>query len=260
MLEPADEGIWREEHERGMVAELSGRKLTIHNIRDFRYGDNSMVLHKEYLSRSWQLDDIEQMWFGLSHFGPAGLAHSFLSIQFSNDSYLSLSIEARLRPGQSYGPFLGLFRQYPKIYIAGTEQDIIGWRSQIRGERVMIYPVSGTKESTEQFFLSLIADANELQDAPAFYNTILDNCLTNLLKHSARASEISVADFRVLLPGHMDRLTYTLGITPDDIPFDEARQRSWVDPVRGDIDDPNFSSKIRCGWNGYAGERVPACQ
>jgi hypothetical protein len=63
----------------------------------------------------------------------------------------------------------------------------------------------------------------------------------------------------VLLPGHTDRLTYAFGITPDDIPFESARQRALVDPANGAIDDPNFSTSIRCGWSNYAGLNIPAC-
>jgi hypothetical protein len=259
-LAPGEQGPWRKDHERPMFAELSGRSVTIHNIRNFRYDDDRQVTSAEYLSKSWPLDDLEQIWFGLSHFGPVGLAHSFLSAKFRDGSYLSISIEARLRPGQGYNPLLGLFRQYTKIYIAGTEQDIIGLRSHLRSEKVLLYPVRNTRESREQYFLSVINDANDLSEAPAFYNTILDNCLTNLLRHSARLSEISASDLRVLLPGLTDGLTYAFGITPDDIPFEEARQRALVDPSRGSIDQPGFSSTIRCGWSGYAGRDIPACQ
>jgi hypothetical protein len=63
----------------------------------------------------------------------------------------------------------------------------------------------------------------------------------------------------VLLPGHTDRLTYAFGITPDDIPFESARQRALIDPTFGGINEPDFSAKIRCGWSDYAGLNIPAC-
>jgi hypothetical protein len=247
---PSNEGPWREDHERSAFAELSGRSLTVHNIRNFRYEDGQKITSREYLSKTWQLDDIEHTWFGLSHFGPFGLAHSFISIEFRDGEHLALSIEARLRPGQIYNPIAGLFRLYPKIYIAATEQDIIGVRSHQRGETVLLYPVDETPEASAEYFLALLNDANALQDEPEFYNTVLDNCLTNLLKYAADFAEISVTDFRVLLPGHTDRLTYAFGITPADIPFESARQLARIDPTLFSIDDPDFSAKIRCGWHG----------
>jgi hypothetical protein len=247
---PSNGGPWREDHVRSAYAELSGRSLTVHNIRNFRYKDGQKITSREYFSKTWQLDDIEYTWFGLSHFGPFGLAHSFISIEFRDGEHLALSIEARLRPGQIYNPIAGLFRRYPKIYIAATEQDIIGVRSHQRGETVLLYPVDDTPEASAEYFLALLNDANALQDEPEFYNTVLDNCLTNLLKYAADFAEISATDFRVLLPGHTDRLTYAFGITPADIPFESARQLARIDPTLFSIDDPDFSAKIRCGWYG----------
>jgi hypothetical protein len=247
---PGSEGPWREDHERPTYAEISDRSLTVHNIRNFRYNDDQKITQRDYYSKTWSLDDIERTWFGLSHFGPFGLAHSFISVQFSGGEYVALSIESRLRPNQVYNPIAGLFRKYPKIYIAATEQDVIGVRSHQRGETVLLYPVENSTEDSIAFLLALLNDANELQEEPQFYNTILDNCLTNLLKYSADFTEVSAADIRVLLPGHTDRLTYAFGITPANIPFEEARQRATVDPTLGSIDDPAFTRKIRQGWLG----------
>ena len=149
----SSEGPWREGHEKGAYAELFGRSVTIHNIRNFRE-DSQQPASREYLSKTFELDELERIWFGLSHFGPYGLAHSFISMEFADGEFLGLSIEARLRPGQVYGPLKGLFRQYTKIYIAATEPDVIGRRSHRRGETVFLYPVSTTRENMERFILS----------------------------------------------------------------------------------------------------------
>jgi hypothetical protein len=257
---PGNEGPWREDQEQLAHATWADRTVTLHNIRDFRYDSNGTATSKNYISADWNLDELERLWFGLSHFGPAGLAHSFISIEFTDGRYLTFSIEGRLRPGQGYNPIVGLFRQYTKIFVVGTEQDIIGLRSHRRGETVLLYPVSGSRDELERFFTLLLDDAIQLYQEPEFYNTILDNCLTNLLKHGARLSEVSSADFRVLLPGHTDRLTYAFDITPSDIPFESARNRALVDPSRSDLEAPDFSSKIRCGWDGYGEFSLPECR
>jgi hypothetical protein len=72
------------------------------------------------------------------------------TIEFSDGEYLGISIEARLRADQVYNPLVGLFRQYTKIYVAATEQDVIGRRSHLRGENVLLYPVSATRAEMEQ--------------------------------------------------------------------------------------------------------------
>jgi len=249
---PNNEGPWHEAQGRTAWVEFAGRGFTVHDVRDFRYGADGRVVSVDYTDRVFSLDNLHRGWFGLSHFGPMGLAHTFLSFEFRDGDqtrYLALSIEGRLRPDQRYKPLTGFFRRYTLISIFATEQDVIGLRSHVRGERVLLYPVNSSREGLEEFFLALVEDANELHESPAFYNTVLDNCLTNLLKHSTLLDNFIFADLRVLLPGRTDRLTYALDVTPNDLPFDEARQRATIDPSLRAIGDPEFSASLRCGWN-----------
>jgi len=249
---PSNAGPWHEAQGRTPRVEFAGRRFTVYDVRDMRYDANQRIVSPNYIDQDFNLDNLQRAWFGLSHFGPMDLAHSFLSYEFldgEESRYLVLSIEARLRPGQRYGPLTGLFRRYTKISIFSTEQDVIGLRSHIRGERVLLYPIDESREEMETLFLALIEDANELLETPAFYNTVLDNCLTNLLKHTTLMDNIAFGNLRVVLPGRTDRITYALDITPNDLPFDETRLRATVDPTRSEIDDPGFSASLRCGWN-----------
>ena len=205
----------------------------------------------DYVDQNFNMDSLQRGWFGLSYFDPRGMAHSFLSFEFDTRDgprYLALSTEARLRPDQKYKSLVGLFRRYTKISVFSTEQDEIGLRSHLRSERVLLCPVESTREQLETFFRAMINDANALHEAPAFYKTVFDNCLTNLLKNIALADNLSFGDLRVLLPGRSDRITYAFDITPSDLPFDEARERATVDPAHAKISDDNFSASFRCEW------------
>jgi hypothetical protein len=258
-LSPTNEGPWREDQLRGGWAELNGRTVVLHNLRNFRYDSKQQVMQNTWGTLRFELDELERIWVGLSHFGPLGLAHSFLSFEMKDGRYFSISVEARLRPGQGYRPVAGVFRQYTKVMVFAAEQDIVGLRSHIRGESVLLYPAIVTANQREDLLLALLVDANEMQREPEFYNTLLDNCLTSLIRHGARLAEISATDFRVLLPGYVDRLTYAFGITPDDIPFEDARQRAMINTASSRIDDADFSRRIRCGWNNYGSLNYPAC-
>jgi len=117
-----------------------------------------------------------------------GIAHSFLSFEFDTRDgprYLALSIEARLRPDQEFKPLVGMFRRYTKISVFSAEQDVTGLRFHVRGERILLYPVDSPSKKLETFFQAMVEDANALHEALAFYNTVLENCLTNLLKNTA---------------------------------------------------------------------------
>lgn len=250
---PSNEGVWRADQVIIPDVELSDDTVRISNIRDFRYDGGYTSATKHYLDREYRLDDLQRIWLGLSHFGPGGLAHSFLSFEFSDGTYLVLSIEARLQDGMAYKPLAGIFRRYSKMYVLATEADAIGIRSHQTGQRVLLYPVYASQKKKISLFRELMRDAADLHSTPEFYNTLFDNCLTNLLKHTAAAENISATDLRVLLPGRLDRLTYALDVTPADIDFEEARSRAQVRPDGFTADNPDFSALIRCGWNGYDG-------
>ena len=249
---PSNEGPWHGAQGRTAWVEFTGRAFTVNDVRNFRYGADGRAVSAEYLDQSFDLDHLQRAWFGLSHFGPMGLAHTFLSFEFRDGAqtrYLALSVEGRLRPDQRYKPLAGFFRRYTLISIFATEQDVIGLRSHVRGERVLLYPVNASRDAIEDVFLALVEDTNKLHESPAFYNTVLDNCLTNLLKHTTLLDNFVFADLRVLLPGRTDRLTYALDVTPNNMPFDEARLRATIDPSLSGIDDPEFSASLRCSWN-----------
>ena len=256
---PSNEGPWRPDQNLLSDIIFYDDHVTITNIRDFRYAEGYLPASSDYLERDYFYEELDQIWFGLSHFGPWGLAHSFLSFEFSDGSYLVLSIEARLKAGMTFQPLAGLFRNYSLIYVFATEEDAIGVRTHATGQRVLVYPLQAGHERKVALFMDLLRDADELRDAPQFYNLIFDNCLTNLLKHTALPDSLSMADLRVLLPGRVDRLTYTLDATPADIDFQSARERATINPEGFSPDSKDFSERIRCGWHGYQGLKFEAC-
>ncbi|WP_417317553.1 DUF4105 domain-containing protein [Emcibacter sp.] len=252
-------GPWQPQLSRTAFAESGKDYIHLHNVRDFTYHADRTPDRIQYFDRTYYLDDLKRIWYGISHFGPMGLAHNFLSFEFEGGEYLSLSVETRLHPGQHYGAFRGMMRQFNKIYVWGTEQDIIGQRTHVRGENVMLYPVTLTDPGEmREYFLKVIAETNDLHNKPAFYNTLFDSCLTNLIKNTAIRNYTHAIDFRVLLPGRADRLAYTIGLIPNDMSLQDGRKRAGIKP-EGLLLDDSYSVKIRCGWSGYGGLDLPPC-
>lgn len=243
---PSLEGDWQTVHAVLPRAEIDGERLTIGNLRNFIYADDGKVREANYETRSYDLSKLDSLWYGLSHFAPVGLAHSFLSFGFADGSYLAISVEARLEKHQSYNPFLGLFRAYELIYVAADERDVIGLRSHVRGEDVLLYEIQVPLARAKELLLIMLATMNEIRDRPRFYNTVLDNCTTNILQHAERLSIWDLyTDYRVLLPGYSDGLAYQLGAIANDLPLTQARDRARIDPKVVPLDDPAFSRAIR---------------
>ena len=243
---PSQEGDWQTVYGVLPQAEIDGDRLAIRYRRNFTYGDDGEVREARYEDRSYDLSSLESVWYGLSHFAPLGLAHSFLSFGFANGDYLVLSVEARMEKHQSYSPLLGLMRTYELIYVAADERDVIGLRTHIRDEEVLLYEIEVAPARAKELLLIMLGTMNELHDQPRFYNTLLDNCTTNILQHAERLTRWDLlTDYRVLLPGYSDALAYELGAIANDLPLTETRDRARIDPNGIALSDPDFSRAIR---------------
>lgn len=253
-LRPTHEGVWQSLQSRLPIVTIdqgeNGDIYRIDNLRDFRYHPDGAIATPQYFSAQYQPADLQQVWLGISHFGGYGFAHTFLSFEFSEQLFLVASVEARLRADQSYNPLFGLVRQYNKLVVLGSEADVIGLRSHIRSERVLLYPLTLSKEQMQYLFRAVMVDAQQLSMRPSFYNTLLDNCTTNLLKHDPDYHVYnSLIDYRLLLPGYSDAVVQERGWMPDGASLESLRQRATVVVTeKVGLDAEGFSQAIRRGW------------
>ena len=226
--------------------EMEGDLATIRNIRSFSYNSDGSVRHAKYYDQTYSLTKLTGLWYGISHFYGFGLAHTFLSFGFENGEYLVISVEARKEIGESYHPVSGLWRNYELIYVVGDDRDIIGLRTHIRKERVYLYEIQVSIETTERVFQEMLDKINQIHSRPEFYNTITDNCTTSIMRHARKFSNWELfTNYKILLPGYSDELAYELGVLSTDVPLPELRERSRIDPGAVALDDPEFSVRIR---------------
>ncbi|WP_409526112.1 DUF4105 domain-containing protein [Nitrincola sp. MINF-07-Sa-05] len=249
--QPQHGGEWHPLQTRLPAVEQQGNDHHISNIRNFRYREDGTPASADYFDRSYNTEHLQRVWFGLSHFADHGFAHAFLSFEFANDDseqgvdYLVASVEARLRPDQTYSPFVGLLRQYNRMIVLGTEEDIIGLRSHVRNERVFLYEMTLTQEQQQHLFRGMMSDVASLTETPAFYNTLLHNCVTSLLRHDPDYRVWRhLFDYRVLLPGYGDGFAQDKGWLPQDIELDQLRSENRVVQQHDPLDD-DFSVLIR---------------
>jgi hypothetical protein len=246
MKTPSNERHWPPEQAVTPVAAFDGERVTIDGVRNFRYAGDGTPTRETYETRSYDLSTLREVWYGISHFGGLGLAHTFLSFGFANGEYLVLSIEARREIGESYKPFAGLWNNYELIYVLADERDVIGLRSHVRKERVLLYKLIGTQETGIRLLRTLLEKANALSQAPAFYNTLMDNCTNGIVRHAERLPAWRrYLDYRFLLPGFSDRVAYDYGVIDTDRPLSQLRREAEIDPAGIDLDAPDFSQAIR---------------
>lgn len=253
-LAPTHEGEWQILHARlpdiKMGQDDNGQFYQLTNLRDFRYRPDGGIAAAEYREGRYSLADLRRVWLGISHFGGNGFAHTFLSFEFAGDNFLVASVEARMRPTQNYNPLFGLVRQYNKIIVLGTEADIIGLRTHIRGERVLLYPLQFDTSQSTYLFQALMGDAQQLGREPEFYNTLLDNCATNLLKYAPDYRfYTSLIDYRLILPGFSDAVAWEKGWINNAETLEDLRFYAEINPALTAPDAGDFSQMIRRGWS-----------
>jgi hypothetical protein len=244
--QPSNDRDWAVDQAILPHAEINGPMVTVRNIRNFRYVSEEQYT-PAYYDKTFDLRQLDSVWFVVEPFGPVGAAHTFVSFGFGDRDFVAISIEIRKEKGETFSPLRGLLRQYEVMYVIGDERDLVKLRTNYRKDRVYLYPIHTTRERKVAMFVSMLERANALRARPEFYNTLTNTCTTNLVEH---VNEIVPQRIplrpAVLLPANSDRLAYDLGLIRSGRPFDETRTAAQInDLARRFADDPDFSRKIR---------------
>ncbi|MFN3193962.1 MAG: DUF4105 domain-containing protein [Aureliella sp.] len=224
--------------------------VVISNFRNFRYGCDGS--HKaSWETRTFLMDEVCDVNFVVVPFNNQHhLAHTMVSFGFSNGEYIAISVEARRRSGQPYSILKGMFGAFPLAYIIADERDCIGVRTEYRQNTVHLYPSSATREQASQFLLSMLKRAQRLESSPETYNTLWNNCLTNLRDHVNDVWPRRIGwNWRTVISGHADYLAYELGLLDRSESFQTLNEKARINDLANDNwhrDD--FSKRIRARW------------
>ncbi|HID82428.1 MAG TPA: DUF4105 domain-containing protein [Chromatiales bacterium] len=199
--------------------------VTIRNIRNIAYRsiDDYDV---SFYDKTIKLDEIESAWYLVEPFGRFGAAHTLASFGFKDGSYIAVSAEIRKEAGEKFSPLKGILRNYELVYVVADESDVIKLRTNYRKDEVRLYPIKADKEKIQSVFIDMLKRAQKLAMEPEFYNTITNNCTTNLVQHVRKFSDKDIPwyDLRYLMPEHSDEVAYSAGILNTDLSMNEARQ------------------------------------
>ena len=248
-VKPSHERNWTIGQQHLPHAEFRGDSVVISNVRDFDYDSTGNLRTQKYGRRSYHLDSLRTVWFILAPFESdnRGPAHSFLSFGFADSQFISISVEARREAGEDYSILGGMLKRYEIMYVVGTENDLVRLRVA-RGDDVYVYPIRASQDKVRRLFVEMLQRANKLYEDPEFYNTLSNNCTTNILEHvNAFASKKIPYGREILLPGYADELAEELGLLDTSLPIDEARKRFHINAraLQAFYDYDNFSIRIR---------------
>ena len=238
---------WDVGMERVPLVEVEGDEVHVENFRNFRYESDGS--HQEnYESRTIKVDDLESAEFIVVPFASQpDLAHTMMSFGTRDGQHTVVSVEARRKLNQKYGIIKGIFGAFPLMYAIADERDAIGQRTEMRGDDVYLYRVNATPEQVQSFFRCVIARVDKLSKAPEKYNTVTNNCLTNIRFHLNRVWPGRIPwNWRILINGHSDYLAYKHCLLDSDESFESTREHANVTPrAKGNWHRDDFSQLIR---------------
>ena len=252
-INPSNERQWQPDVAKLAYATFDGDTVTVHNIRNFDYR-SEFDYQPAYYTKTYDLKKLEGVdLFAVYWMGPA-IAHTIISFNFGGNDHLAVSIETRKEQNEDYSTVKGFFRQYELIYIVADERDVIRLRTNYRKnppEEVYLYRLQGPLENAQRLFLEYMKKINGLNEKPAFYNTLLDNCTTAIWLNTRINPEHLPFSWKILLSGYLPEYLYESKRLDARISFPELQRQAHINSRAQAADQSaDFSRLIRAGIKG----------
>lgn len=235
-LAPSQFREWTPEQAVLPTVDFKGDQATVHNVRNCKYFSNDVFL-VDYYDKPIDLSRVRGVDYIVVPFdGAPALAHVMLSFQLDGadgkPEHLAVSVETRKERDEKYNPLKGSLNQYEIIYVVADERDVIQFRTVYNGEHVYLYHTTATPEASRALLVDVLNRVNDLAARPEFYDTLTNNCTSNIVRHVNRIKPNRiVADYRSLLPGLSDQLAYDEGLIERHGTFAETRELAYVNPL-----------------------------
>ncbi|WP_227516697.1 DUF4105 domain-containing protein [Psychrobacter sp. DAB_AL43B] len=233
--------------------------ITLTNVRNFDW-HNADAATERWETRTIDMSKLSGVDVTNSYWMGPLIAHTLVSFRFEDDRPLAFSFEIRKENGESFSALAGFFRRFELSLVAAEERDIIYTRSNARGEQVYLFPISHLQQhEVKALFKSYLIAADELNEEPTWYNTLISNC-TNIIFYMARivSDDRLPWDYRIWVSGWLPNYLHDVGMldtnpekTGQPWSMDTWYERTHINPkVKGfhnnnDIHGSEFSQQIR---------------
>lgn len=236
---------WVVENARQATAQVIEDELIVRDVRNFEWlGGRDSVPRWEV--RRYPLGHLAAVDLFVCTWGNPRVAHVVVSFVFSDLAPLAFSIETRRETRERWSMLAGLMKSYELIVIAADERDVVRVRTNVRGEQVARYRLKSTPQMRRKLLDLYVDMMNALVRRPQFYNTLLRNCTTEVMRILRAAGRRVPLDWRILVSGYVPQYLHELDMLEDTRPFDEMVAAADIGQAARDADDAmDFSQRIR---------------
>ncbi len=229
-------------------AQISGEEVTVHKLRNSQYDKEGRATTR-WETRQYQLNKLQTLDFFIIPFGYGNpMAHTMLSFGFEDGENVAISVEIERHPDRKFNPLSGMFRQFVLRYVIGTERDLISLRCHVAQDPVRFYPLKAKPKDIRKIFVSMLTRATRLHDKPEYYNTLTNNCTTNIIKYFELLSGNKLGfDWRFFMAYYIDEVLLELGLIDVSNTIEQARRLSMINArcLPDTVDEKAWSRAIR---------------
>lgn len=235
-LTPSNFRDWVPEQAVAPTVSFHGNQVTVRNVRNCKYFANDVYMI-DYYDKTIDLSRVRGVDYIVVPFdGTPALAHVMLSFQIEGadgkPDHMAVSVETRKEKDEKYNPFKGSINQYELIYVLADERDVIQFRTVYNGEQLYLYHTTASPAAAQALLTDVLTRVNQIAQAPEFYDTLTNNCTSNIVHHVNRIKPNRiVTDYRALLPGYSDQLAYDEGLIERHGTFAETKEQAHVNPL-----------------------------
>jgi hypothetical protein len=246
-IDPPTTGNWSPDVARQVTGKIEGNTLTLTGVRNFRW-EAAGTFTENWDTRQYNLAELESLDLFMSYWAGPEMAHLILSFGFENGDQLAWSIEVRRQVGEEFSPLADAFKEHTLVIIAADERDVIGTRTNVRGEDVQLYRLSTTPGEARALLEQYVAASNLLAEQPHFYNSLTTNCSSVVFILIRELAGQLPLDWRMVVNGYLPDYIYERGALDTRVPMQELREKGRI-TVRAQKNgiSPVYSRMIRQG-------------
>jgi len=246
-LTPPVDRPWAPDVARQVTGSLDGSVLRLEDVRNFIWR-SPQDFDVQWEQRSYDLDQLQTVDLFMSYWSGKAIAHMIVSFGFAGGDHIAWSVEVRRQIGGGFSPVADMFKTNTLAIVAADERDVVGTRTNARGEDVQLYRIRVTPEKARALLLQYVDAANRLAQRPQWYNSLFTNCTTVVFQMIRTIVDEVPLDWRVMANGYLPEYSFDAGVLDSRLSLSELIEKGQISPRAQAYGlGPDFSAVIRDG-------------